>query len=190
MTAQPSAKSEIFTPDMVLAFLDRHGIAHHTVHHPALYTVEQSKALRGDIEGLHVKNLFVKDKKGKLFLLTAVESTRIDLKTLHSRIGGQGRLSFCSAEQLMAHLGVEPGSVTPLALINDRDHRVSFVLDPALLCGERINVHPLVNTMTTGLSREGFERFLALTGHQPQILPQVPEADNDYSDEEKLANLS
>lgn len=186
MTAQPLVPREIFTPGMMLAFLDQHGISHHTVHHPALFTVEQSKALRGDIEGLHVKNLFVKDKKGNLFLLTAVESTQIDLKTLHSRIGGQGRLSFCSAQQLMDILGVEPGSVTPLALINDRDHRVSFVLDPALLCGARINVHPLINTMTSGLTCEGFERFLQLTGHHPQILPR----DNQQADDEKLAILS
>jgi Ala-tRNA(Pro) deacylase len=169
------------TPEMLLDFLDRHHIAHHTVHHPALYTVEQSKALRGDIEGLHVKNLFLKDKKGKLFLVTAVESTQIDLKNLHVWIGGQGRLSFCSSEQLMTYLGVEPGSVTPLSLINDRDHRVSLVLDAALLDGQRINVHPLVNTMTSGLTVEGFKKFLELTGHHPQILDH---------DDEKLANLS
>ena len=176
-----SMETNRLTPEMLLAFLDRHRIPHHTVHHPALYTVEQSKALRGEIEGLHVKNLFLKDKKGKLFLLTAMESTQIDLKTLHGRIGGQGRLSFCSPEQLMTHLGVEPGSVTPLSLINDRDHRVSLVLDAALLGGPRINVHPLVNTMTSGLSVEGFKKFLELTGHQPQILDP---------DDEKLANLS
>jgi len=175
-----STDTNRLTPEKLLEFLDRHQIIHHTVHHPALYTVEQSKALRGEIEGLHVKNLFLKDKKGRLFLLTAVESTLIDLKTLHMRIGGQGRLSFCSAEQLMTHLGVEPGSVTPLSLINDREHRVSLVLDAALLGGQRINVHPLVNTMTSGLSVEGFTKFLELTGHQPQIL--------DPSDE-KLANL-
>ena len=159
-----------YTPEHLLAFLDRHGIHHHTVHHEALFTVEQSKALRGPIEGLHVKNLFLKDKKSRLFLVTAVESTQIDLKTLHSRIGGQGRLSFCSAEQLMEYLGVEPGSVTPLALINDPAHRVNFVVDPALLSGARINVHPLVNTMTSGLSLDGFKAFLALTGHQAHIL--------------------
>jgi Ala-tRNA(Pro) deacylase len=181
MTTETHINPDCCTPERLLAFLDHNGIRHHTVHHPALFTVEQSKALRGEIEGLHVKNLFLKDKKGKLFLLTAVESTQIDLKTLHSHIGGQGRLSFCSAEQLMTYLGVEPGSVTPLALINDRDHRVSFVVDPGLLCGQRINVHPLVNTMTSGLSVEGFKKFLELTGHHPQILDPV---------DEKLANLS
>ena len=172
MVVETASTKNFYTPDRLLALLDSHGIAHETIQHEALFTVEQSKALRGPIEGLHVKNLFLKDKKSNFFLVTAVESTKIDLKTLHGRIGGQGRLSFCSAEQLMTHLGVEPGSVTPLALINDGEHRVNFVLDPALLSGARINVHPLVNTMTSGLSLEGFKRFLALTGHQPQVLTQ------------------
>lgn len=158
------------TPQALFALLTQHGISHDTVRHPALFTVEQSKELRGEIEGHHVKNLFLKDKKSQLFLVTARESTVIDLKTLHQVIGGQGRLSFCSAEQLMQHLGVEPGSVTPLSLINDKSQAVRFVLDQALLDGQRINVHPLLNTMTTGLSREGFMAFLTLTGHTPQIL--------------------
>ena len=95
MTTESHINPDCCTPEKLLAFLDHNSIGHHTVHHPALFTVEQSKALRGEIEGLHVKNLFLKDKKGKLFLLTALESTQIDLKTLHSHIGGQGRLSFC-----------------------------------------------------------------------------------------------
>ena len=158
------------SPRALFALFDQHGIAHETIRHPALFTVEQSKELRGEISGHHIKNLFLKDKKSQLFLVSAIESTTIDLKTLHTVIGGQGRLSFCSAEQLMQHLGVEPGSVTPLSLINDKKHAVTFVLDEALLDGQRINVHPLVNTMTSGLSREHFLTFLALTGHQPFIL--------------------
>ena len=164
-------------PHALFALFAAHGIAHETIRHPALFTVEQSKALRGEIEGHHVKNLFLKDKKSQLFLVTALESSVIDLKTLHQVIGGQGRLSFCSAEQLMQHLGVEPGSVTPLSLINDKNHAVRFVLDQALLDGQRINVHPLLNTMTSGLSREGFMTFLALTGHTPLILDTKAQAD-------------
>lgn len=164
-------------PHALFALFAAHGIAHETIRHPALFTVEQSKALRGEIEGHHVKNLFLKDKKSQLFLVTALESSMIDLKTLHQVIGGQGRLSFCSAEQLMQHLGVEPGSVTPLSLINDKNHAVRFVLDQALLDGQRINVHPLLNTMTSGLSREGFMAFLALTGHTPQILDTKAQAE-------------
>ena len=163
-------------PRALFALFEQHGIAHETVRHPALFTVEQSKQLRGTIAGHHVKNLFLKDKKSQLFLVTAIESTIIDLKTLHTVIGGQGRLSFCSAEQLMQHLGVEPGSVTPLSLINDKNHAVTFVLDEALLDGQRINVHPLINTMTSGLSRADLMTFLRLTGHQPVMLATQPQS--------------
>ena len=156
-------------PHALFALFAAHGIAHETIRHPALFTVEQSKALRGEIEGHHVKNLFLKDKKSQLFLVTARESTVIDLKTLHQVIGGQGRLSFCSAEQLMQHLGVEPGSVTPLSLINDKNHAVRFVLDQALLDGQRINVHPLLNTMTTSIGSDDLVKFLESTGHLPRI---------------------
>jgi Ala-tRNA(Pro) deacylase len=155
------------------------------VHHPPLFTVEQSKSLRGPISGAHVKNLFLKDKKSTLFLVSACEDTEIDLKTLHTIIGAQGRLSFGSPDTLHARLGVEPGSVTPLAVINDTEHRVSVVLDKRLLAHERINVHPLVNTMTTGLNREGLFAFFKATGHAPKILrighPQSakPEIDMD-----------
>lgn len=159
-------------PQALFALLAEHAITHETVRHPALFTVEQSKELRGEITGHHVKNIFLKDKKSQLFLVTALESTTIDLKTLHTEIGGQGRLSFCSADQLMQHLGVEPGSVTPLSLINDKSLTVTFVLDEALMDGQRINVHPLVNTMTSGLSREGFIKFLSITGHTPVMLAQ------------------
>ena len=170
-------------PHALFALFETHNIAHETVRHPALFTVEQSKALRGKIDGHHVKNLFLKDKKSQLFLVTALESSVLDLKTLHHEIGGQGRLSFCSADQLMLHLGVEPGSVTPLSLINDKNHAVRFVLDQALLDGQRINVHPLLNTMTTGLSREGFMAFLALTGHTPHILDTKANADTGSTPE-------
>ncbi|MEJ1934156.1 prolyl-tRNA synthetase associated domain-containing protein [Nostoc sp. NIES-2111] len=158
------------TPDDLFAALDALGIRHETQHHPAVFTVEESKRLRGQLPGAHVKNLFVKDKKSRLFLVSALEDTRIDLKRVHEIIGGSGRVSFGSAELLGEGLGVEPGSGTPFAAINDRDGRVTVVLDRRLLEHARINVHPLVNTMTTGVSREDLVRFLASTGHEPLIL--------------------
>jgi len=158
------------TPDELFAFLDRCGIAHETVRHPPLFTVEESKRLRGVIPGAHVKNLFLKDKKGGLFLVSAVEDTAIDLKTFHALVGAQGRVSFGSAELLGEALGVEPGSVTPFAAFNDREKRVGVILDARLLAHERINVHPLVNTMTTGVSRAGLLAFFAATGHAPRIV--------------------
>lgn len=158
------------TPETLLAQLDDLGIAHVTVTHPPLFTVEQSKQLRGDIPGAHVKNLFLKDRKGGLFLVTAVEDTRIDLKRLHEAIGAAGRVSFASADLLFERLGVLPGAVTPFGVVNDRDRSVSVVLDRRLLGFDRLNCHPLVNTRTTGVSPEGLLAFLDATGHKPQIV--------------------
>jgi Ala-tRNA(Pro) deacylase len=166
------------TPDSLFAALDRLGIAHETVIHPPLYTVEQSKQLRGSIPGAHTKNLFLKDKKGKPFLVTAVENTQIDLKRLHEIIGGSGRLSFGNPEQMMAHLGVEPGSVTAFGVINDAAGAVTMILDARLESFGRINCHPLVNTMTTGVSYTDLLRFLSETGHAPRVLT-VGEAAGD-----------
>jgi Ala-tRNA(Pro) deacylase len=158
------------TADSLFALLDNLGVVHETIHHPPLFTVEESKSLRGNILGAHTKNLFLKDKKGKLFLVTAVESTRIDLKQLHALIGGSGRLSFGSADQLMQHLGVAPGSVTAFAVINDILGQVTMILDSRLATFERINCHPLINTMTTSLAYADLLRFLRETRHDPHVL--------------------
>jgi Ala-tRNA(Pro) deacylase len=159
------------TPDDLFAFLDRLGIAHRTVSHAPLFTVEQSQALRGSIPGGHTKNLFLKDKKGTLVLLAAPEDGSIELKSLHRRIGGRGRFSFASAELMRDTLGVEPGAVTPFAAMNDRDCRVSIVLDAALLRQETVNFHPLRNTMTTAIASPDLVKFLEATGHPPRIMP-------------------
>lgn len=159
-----------FTPQDLFAYLDQLGIAHQTVEHPPLFTVEDSQALRGSIPGAHIKNLFVKDKKGRLFLLVAEEEARIDLKKVHELIGAQGRVSFGSAEQLEAVWGVKPGAVTPFGAVNDRDGLVTVVLEATLMRDARINAHPLVNTMTTGVSREGLLAFLSAAGHEPAIV--------------------
>ncbi|MFL4984677.1 MAG: YbaK/EbsC family protein, partial [Xanthobacteraceae bacterium] len=106
------------TPADLFAFLTRLGIAHHTVTHPPLFTVEQSRALRGLIPGGHTKNLFLKDKKDALFLVVALEDAAIELKGLHRSVGASGRFSFGSADLLRAVLGVEPGAVTPFAVMN------------------------------------------------------------------------
>ena len=157
------------TPDDLFACLDRLGIAHQTVTHPPLFTVEESQALRGQIPGGHTKNLFLKDKKGALYLVSALEDAAINLKSLHRRIGASGRFSFGSADQLRAALGVEPGAVTPLAALNDTGNLVTIVLDQALMTHKVINCHPLHNTMTTSLARDDLVRFLAATGHPPRI---------------------
>jgi Ala-tRNA(Pro) deacylase len=158
------------TPQDLLAYLDRLGVPHETVEHPPLHTVEDSRAQRGEIPGGHAKNLFVKDKKSRLFLLTLGEDTPVDLKRVHEKIGANGRVSFGSADLLEEVWGVRPGAVTPFGAINDTAGRVSVVLDSELMAHERVNFHPLVNTKTTGVSREGLLTFLRATGHEPLIV--------------------
>jgi Ala-tRNA(Pro) deacylase len=159
------------TPDDLFAYLDRLGIAHATVAHAPVFTVEEARALRGQIAGGHTKNLFLKDKKDALFLVVALEDAAIELKSLHRRLGASGRFSFGSAELLRATLGVEPGSVTPFGVLNDAAARVNVVLDADMMRQEVLNYHPLRNTMTTTIARDDLVTFLTATGHPPRILP-------------------
>lgn len=165
------------TPDQLCRMLDEHGAAYTRTDHVAVFTVAESTALRGRMPGLHSKNLFLKDKKGRYFLVSAREDARIDLKRLHGVIGASGRLSFGSPEQLMALLGVTPGSVTALAVVNDRHGAVTLVLDRRLATGEPVNFHPLVNTATLTLPLAGLLRFLETNGHAPLILDLPVEDD-------------
>jgi Ala-tRNA(Pro) deacylase len=159
------------TPDELFAYLDRLGIAHKTVTHRAAFTVEDARALRGAIPGGHTKNLFLRDKKGAPYLVVANEDAAIELKSLHRFLGASGRISFGSHELLRELLGVEPGSVTPFAAINDTTGRVTIVLDAAMMAAPVLNFHPLSNTGTTTISREDLLKFLEATGHRPRIEP-------------------
>lgn len=157
------------TRDELMARLKRLGIATTTVEHPPLHTVEQSRALRGDIPGGHTKNLFLKCKKGALWLVVALEDEPIDLKRLHERIGS-GRLSFGRAELLLEVLGVPPGSVTPFSLVNDTEKRVNVVLDERMMAIETLNFHPLANTATTSIASGDLMRFVRDCGHEPRVV--------------------
>jgi Ala-tRNA(Pro) deacylase len=158
-------------PDELFVYLDRLGIAHKTVRHAAAFRVDEARALRGQIPGAHTKNLFLRDKKGAAFLVVALEDAAIELKSLHRRLGASGRFSFGSAALLGELLGVEPGSVTPFAAINDTAGCVTVVLDAAMMAHEVLNFHPLRNTATTTISRDGLVKFLEATGHTPRIVP-------------------
>jgi Ala-tRNA(Pro) deacylase len=159
------------SPDALFAYLDRLGIAHKTVNHPPVFTVEEARALRGKVAGGHTKNLFLRDKKDVPYLVVAPEDAAIELRSLHRLLGASGRFSFGSADLMRELLGVEPGSVTPFAVINDPACRVMVVLDAAMMAHEVLNFHPLVNTGTTAISRDGLLKFLAATGHPPRIEP-------------------
>lgn len=157
--AAPAAPEDLF------AVLDALGVEHRTHAHAPAFTVEQGNAVWGGIPGVHCKNLFLKDAKGKLWLVVAPAEHRVDLKRLPERIGA-ARLSFGSAELLRAVLGIEPGSVTPFALINDHDRRVDVVLDAWMMEQPLVNYHPLRNDATTTLSAEGLRAFLRWCGNR------------------------
>jgi Ala-tRNA(Pro) deacylase len=157
------------TKDEFLAFLDSLGVAHDTLEHPAVFRVGEGEEVKAQIPGAHTKNLFLKDAKDRLWLISAEDKAVIDLKRLHQVIAS-ARLSFGNAALMEEVLGVTPGSVTAFALVNDETHRVTFVLDRTLAEAERVNFHPLVNTATTGVGREGFRRFLSAVGATPMVV--------------------
>jgi Ala-tRNA(Pro) deacylase len=151
------------------AFLDEIGVGHTTHDHPAVFRVGEGEEIKAKIPGAHTKNLFLKDAKNQLWLISAADSTVIDLKRLHTVIGS-GRLSFGPEALMVETLGVTPGSVTALGLINDRDRRVRFVLDRVLAEAAQVNFHPLTNTATTTVSRDGFRAFLDAVGIRPMVV--------------------
>ncbi len=155
----------------LFAFLDELDIKTTTVTHPALHTVEESQVLRGDLPGAHIKNLFLKDKKGNLFLLTCLENRMVDMKALH-KVLDCARLSFGKPDLLWDTLGVKPGAVTPFSLINDRDaeKKVTFAMDAALQESETIHAHPLHNEATTAISSDNLMKFIAACGHTAKII--------------------
>ncbi|MCR4265470.1 prolyl-tRNA synthetase associated domain-containing protein [Nitratireductor sp. ZSWI3] len=158
------------TPEELLDHLNALGIETVTHRHAPLFTVSDSQSLRGTIEGGHTKNLFLKDKKGAFFLVTVEEDAVVDLKSIHSKIGASGRVSFGKPGALLELLGVAPGSVTVFGVLNDAEGRVKVVLDAGLMEHETINAHPLTNEATTSIGRDDLLRFLEATKHEPLVL--------------------
>lgn len=158
------------TREELAGYLTGLGIHTTTVDHAPVFTVEEAQALRGTVPGAHTKNLFLKDKKDRLFLVVAPEDAAIELKQLHTLIGASGRLSFGKPDLLMETLGVTPGSVTAFGVINDEARRVTLVLDRHLARAEVINCHPLVNTATTTIASPDLLKFLRATGHEPLVI--------------------
>ena len=159
----------IATRDDLFAFLDKHQISHQTLEHHAAPTVEQAKVNRGNLPGGHAKNLFLKCKKGTLWLIVAQEDTPIRLNHLHKLLGC-GRLSFGSADLMRDILGITPGSVTPFALLNKQAKGVNLVLDEQLLQEHLLNFHPLDNTATTTISPKDLLKFVKECGFDPKIM--------------------
>lgn len=135
--------------------------------HEAVFTVAESDAVNAAIPGAHTKNLFLKDNGGAYWLVTVPGAARVDLKALPAAIGSK-RVSFGKAEDMERLLGIAPGSVTPLAAINAPPGSITVVLDEGLAAAETVNVHPLRNTGTLGLSGAAILDLLRHWGHAPQ----------------------
>ena len=159
----PATRQDLF------ARLNGLGIATRTFEHAPVFTVDEARRLRGEIPGGHTKNLFLVDKDERLWLVVALEDAAIDLKALPRKVGS-GRVSFGKPDRLRQTLGIEPGSVTPFALINDVDARVNVVLDEAMMREPFLNCHPLENTATTTIAAAELLRFIRSCGHSPQIV--------------------
>jgi Ala-tRNA(Pro) deacylase len=145
------------------------GIETRTLAHEPVFTVEQAREVHDDMPGGHCKNLFCKDEKGVLWLIVALEDAVINLKAAPAKIGSK-RLTFGKPDLLMEVLGVEPGSVTPFGLINDREVRVNVILDEAMMKLSPLNYHPLRNNETTAISAEDLVKFIRACGHAPRVV--------------------
>lgn len=155
--------------EQLLERLSDLGIAHQTIDHPTVFTVEEAQAHTAHLPGGHCKSLFLKDKKDGLWLLVCLDHRRIDMNRL-AKVLGCPRLSFGKPDLLLEVLGVTPGSVTPFALINDRDHRVRPLLDKALLDHDLLNYHPLTNEATTTIKSSDLPVFIEAMGHELWVI--------------------
>ncbi len=164
MTAQP-----LHDRDTLLAWMAENGIDQTTHDHPAVFRVDEGLELKASMPGAHTKNLFLKDKKARLWLVSARQDTVIDLKAA-PRLIGSDRLSFGNEALMFETLGVRPGSVTALGLVNDIDRRVTFVIDQRLWEADLINFHPLTNEATTALTQPMFRRFLDRIGRDALVV--------------------
>ncbi len=157
------------SPEDLFVRLQSLDIAYEIYNHEPIFTVEEGEHLKADIAGLHCRNLFLRDKKKKMFLVVAANETKIDLKKLPDLIGC-GRISFGSAERLFDNLGIRQGSVCPFCIMNDTDNQVRIVLDQFMMEADLVNYHPLDNAMTIGLAPRDLVRFIKDTGHEPEIV--------------------
>jgi Ala-tRNA(Pro) deacylase len=174
------------TPQDLFARLEALGIATRTHQHRPVFTVDESRDLRGAIPGVHCKSLYLRDKKEVPWLVVAEEARPLDMKALASVIGS-ARLSFGSPARLLAQLGVEPGSVTPFALINAPAGSIKVVLDAAVMAAEIANFHPLTNRMTTSIAPADLGRFIRACGHEPRTVDLDPATPKGHGAAQDLA---
>lgn len=170
MSDSAPAGPDVEARERLFSHLADLGITAAVVPYPTHETVEEGKRLRGQMAGTFTKNLLLKDKKGRLFLFSIHEDVALDLKTLHQRIGANGRLGFAPAERMVELLGVQPGALTPLGLMNDGNGLVTAVVDAALMEADQVNFHPLVNTESIGLKPQELLAFIRSCGREPVLV--------------------
>lgn len=163
------------TPEQLFDILQSLDIKYEIHSHTPIFTVEEGAHLKANIPGIHCRNLFLRDKKKKMYLVVAANETAIDLKKLQNLIDS-GRLSFGSSDRLWQYLGIRPGSVCPFCVINDKNHEVSVILDKYMVDADIVNYHPLDNAMTISLAPSDLLKFLAHTGHDAKIVDLLPAA--------------
>lgn len=170
-------------PEKLLSMLDDLGIEYKFYEHEAVYTVAESEKIDADIPGLHCRNLYLRDKKKRNYLVSAQNATEIDLKKLSDLLDA-GRFSFGSADRLWQYLGVRPGSVCPYAVVNDPDNEVRLILDQSMMDAEIVNFHPLSNTMTIGTNPHDIVKFVESIGHNVEIIDLSAAAPDTEPDKE------
>lgn len=171
----------LFEPNNLLEYIENIGVKHCVHHHAPVFTVAEANLVTEMIPGVHTRNLFIRDKRENMFLITLRDETRLDLKKLAGLLG-VGKLSFGSPERLWAYLGVRPGSVTPLSVLNDTERKVRLVLEQAMMEEDIVNFHPLDNSMTISLSPDGLMTILKKQGITPHILDLSPAAPEESKD--------
>ncbi len=178
--AQDEKKELPTTPEALLSYLEEIGVQVTLHEHDPVFTVAESEHLKRDIPGLHCRNLFLRDKQKRNYLVVAANETMIDLKKLPALIDS-GRLSFGSADRLWEYLGVRPGSVCPFAIINDKAGDVTVFLDKSMMDADIVCYHPMENHLTVGIAPDDLVKFVRSCDHEPHIVDLAPAA----PDEEK-----
>ncbi len=161
------------SPETLIKRLDELDIKYDLHHHKAVFTVEESNAIDINIPGTHCRNMFIRDKKKRMFLISLANETLVDMKKLRDVLDC-GRLSFGSADRLWENLGVRPGSVCPFSIINDTDKNVTLILDQWMMGQECVNFHPLINTMTLGFAPQNLIKFAEDINHPYKVLDLSP----------------
>ncbi|MGB1360646.1 MAG: prolyl-tRNA synthetase associated domain-containing protein [Alphaproteobacteria bacterium] len=160
----------LFDKEKIYQDLNDKGIEYKVFEHPPVFTVEEAELYTKDIDGVHIKNLFVYDKKKNMWLITIPHDIRPDLKKVKAVLGTSGNLSFCNPDRLWENLGVKPGSVTPLSVVNDTNGNVTAVIDKSCTTEELVCPHPLLNDATVQMKGTDLIEYMKSYNHEPMII--------------------